>query len=435
MKKFFTLFVFAVFLGLFFAGTANAGGRSASPQAGKGTPIRFLIWGEEQKVAYERSLAEFAKVHPEISVDFQMLSWDDYWSKIQTEFAGGVGPDVFMNQTAYFKTLQAANAAEPLNNYIQRDKIDTSRYDKLALDIYSENEKLYILPKDFDSIALIYNKDLFDRFGVSYPDDSLSWNPQDGGSFLQLAKRMTRDINGNDAASPQFDHNNIAIYGFLVRSANQTLYWNFIRMNGGDIMNYSDPKTIEAVQFLQDCMYKYYVSPPMSSVQSAAPFESGIIAMETEGSWNLWNVENQCNFNWGTTLLPKGPSARSSVVNSVGPSVYAQSKYKEEAWQLVKWIGSDTSQKIFAESGVVFTGLTDGGYWDIFVDYWAKRNRDIRAFLTTFQASDLFLTPMVPKYNEKEASVAKNIGLVFTNRLTAKQAGDAITADFIVIGN
>jgi multiple sugar transport system substrate-binding protein len=433
MKKIFVVFMTVLLSVVLTANLSAKGGQSGSSQGGKQN-IRFLIWGEEQRVAYDRSLAEFSKVHPDINVDFQTLGWDEYWSKIQTEFAGGTGPDVFMNQTAYFLTLQNANAAEPLNDLIKRDNIDLSKYNKLALDIYTQNDKVYILPKDFDSVALIYNRDLFDRYGVPYPDDTLTWNPRDGGTFLELAKRMTIDVNGNNAASPRFDKNNIAIYGFLVQNAThaQVVNWNFIRMNGGDIMDYSNPRTIEAIQFLHDLMYKYYVAPPISAVQSAAPFPSGIISMYTEGSWNIWSIENQSNFNWGSAMLPKGPVARSSCINSIGPSVYTQSKYKEAAWELVKWIGSDTSQRIFGQEGVVFPGVS--AFWDLFVNYWKGRNRDVSAFMTTFRTSDNFLTPMDPKYNEKEATITKNIDLVFQNRQTAQQAGAAIAADFAAIG-
>jgi hypothetical protein len=49
--------------------------------------------------------------------------------------------------------------------------------------------------------------------------------------------------------------------------------------------------------------------------------------------------------------------------------------------------------------------------------------------------ADAFIAPLVPRWNEKDASISKNIDLVFMNRISAKEAGDAIAADLASIGN
>ena len=52
--------------------------------------------------------------------------------------------------------------------------------------------KLYGLPSDFSTIALVYNKDMFDKYGVPYPDDTWDWD-----KFLWAAKKFTKDTDGD----------------------------------------------------------------------------------------------------------------------------------------------------------------------------------------------------------------------------------------------
>jgi multiple sugar transport system substrate-binding protein len=432
MKRCFVSMLIAGFLVLLAVSSLVACRRSSS---GGVTTIRYYTWTAEQLDGIRATVAEFESQYPNIKVDVQTGPWDQYWQKMQTEIAGGNAADVFMNQTWYFKTLQAAGAAEPLDDWIKRDNVSLANHNQMVIEIYTENGKLYAMPQDWDAICIVYNKDLFDKYGVPYPDESLEWNPVDGGSFIQLAKRMTIDANGNNGLSPNFDRNNISVYGFLVQNSNNVGYWNFIRMNGGDILTFNDPRSVEAIQWMQDTMYKYYVAPQQAAVQSIGAgvmFASGTVAMHLNGNWALSDLEKQCGFNWQVAVLPSGPRGRSTIVNGIGQSVFIGSQYKEESWTFLKWLGGARSQQILAQTGTVFPSTKT--YWPDYIKFWADKGRDISPFQREFETADTFIAPLVPRWNEKDASIQKNIDLVFMNRLSAKEAGDAIAADFAAIG-
>ncbi|MDR2484695.1 MAG: sugar ABC transporter substrate-binding protein [Treponema sp.] len=434
VRKLFALPVLAVtglVLGLSFVSCNRSGAAKDAV-----VTIRYFTWTAEQIDGIRATVKEFEQANPKIKVDVQTAPWDQYWQKMQTEVAGGNAADVFMNQTWYFKTLQAANAAVPLDEWIARDNVSLANHNQKVVAIYTENGKLYAMPQDWDAICIVYNKDMFDKYGVPYPDENLSWNPQNGGSFIELAKRMTVDSKGNNGLSPNFDRNNIATFGFVLENSNNVGYWNFMRMNGGDILTFNDPRSVEAIQFLQDTMYKYYVAPQQAAVQSmgsGAMFASGTVAMHLNGNWALGDLEKQCNFNWQVAMLPSGPKGRSTIVNGIGQSVFTGSQHKEEAWQFVKWLGGARSQQILAQTGTVFPSTNT--YWPEYIKFWADKGRDISPFQKEFDTADTFIAPLVPKWNEKDASVHKNIDLVFMNRISAKEAGDNIAADFAAIGN
>lgn len=389
--------------------------------------IRYFTWTEEQVDGIRQSIEAFNKEYPNIHVDLQTAPWDQYWSKMQTEIAGGTCADVFMNQTWYFKTLQESGAAEPLTPLIERDNYSMEGHNEKVEDIYTEDGVLYAMPQDWDCESIVYNKDLFDKYGVEYPDENLEWNPTDGGSFLELAQKMTIDENGKNITEEGFDPDHIASYGFLVQNSNNACYWNFIAMNGGDVNKYDDPKTVEAMQFIQDLIYKYGVAPQMAAVQSMGAdtmFASGNVAMYTTGNWVLSTLKKTCGFDWQTAVLPKGPEGRSTLVNGIGQSVYSGSKNKEAAWTFVKWLGSDKHEEIMGSTGTVFPSKSV--YWDTYIDYWKKQDTDVSAFKTMFDTADVYTAPMVPNWNEKDAAITQNVDLLLMNKINAKEMGDAI---------
>lgn len=393
--------------------------------------IRYFTWTEEQVDGINKSIEAFNKEYPNIKVDLQTAPWDQYWSKIQTEIAGGTCADVFMNQTWWFKVLQESGAAEPLTPLIERDNYSMNGHNQRVIDIYTEDDILYAMPQDWDCECIVYNKDLFDKYGVEYPDESLNWNPTDGGSFLELAQKMTIDKNGKNITEEGFDPDNIVSYGFLVQNSNNACYWNFIAMNGGDIDKYDDPKTEEAMQFLQDLMFKYKVAPQLASVQSMGAdtmFASGNVAMYTTGNWVLSTLGKTCNFDWQTTLLPEGPQGRHTLVNGIGQSVYSGSENKEAAWTFVKWLGSDKHEEIMGNTGTVFPSRED--YWDNYIDYWSGQGADVSPFKKMFDVATVYTAPMVEHWNEKNAAITKNIDLLFMNKINAQEMGDAIAEEY-----
>ncbi len=104
-------------------------------------------------------------------------------------------------------------------------------------EIYNHEGKQYAVPKDFDTIGLWYNKNLFDEANLSYPDESWDWD-----DLYEAAKVLTND----------------QVYGILTPLHNQEGYYNFVYQNGGTIITddkksgYDDPKTIEALEYLRE---------------------------------------------------------------------------------------------------------------------------------------------------------------------------------------
>ena len=335
--------------------------------------LRYALWDTNQLPAMEASINEFMRQNPNINVVIELTEWNDYWTKMTTGVAARTLPDVFWGHLAYFSGLVSKGALLDLTPYIERDKLDLSIYYQSLLENWKYKGKQYGIPKDWDTICIMYNKDAFDKAGVPYPSADWSWNPRNGGEFVQVLQKLTIDQNGRNVTEKGFDKNRVVQYGIggLAASEMQTGWLNFVWMNGGQgVLDQpygnkfvlDEPKTVEALQFYADLVSKYGVSPtPEMQGTSASGWElfvAGRVATIPVGSWQLSAARENLTFDWDVIVLPKGPAGRYSCFNGLAHNIYARTKHPEEAWKLAKWMDGYESQKIISEYGVVFPAIS-----------------------------------------------------------------------------
>ena len=106
-----------------------------------------------------------------------------------------------------------------LTELIKKYKVDLSKFEPGLLQTYSEvsgEGKLYGLPESINPHVMFYNKDLYDKFGVPYPKDGMTWNEayemsrrltnfQDGIQFRGIGLFFRTIPTNNDASLPQID--------------------------------------------------------------------------------------------------------------------------------------------------------------------------------------------------------------------------------------
>lgn len=119
--------------------------------------------GEEKTIAYEDKLiAEFEEKNPDINVEVQRMSMDDYTQTIQTKIASGDAPDVFM--------IEQSNLEKYAKNDYLQDLSDTDIVNHYDGNMLSYDGKLYGAPLSVNAYVVTYNKELFEKVGVEIPD-------------------------------------------------------------------------------------------------------------------------------------------------------------------------------------------------------------------------------------------------------------------------
>ncbi|MDD5067344.1 MAG: sugar ABC transporter substrate-binding protein [bacterium] len=315
--------------------------------------ITLMMWGRtEEIVAVDNFIKEFNKLYPEIRVKRMHVS--SYYDKLQTMIAAGTPPDVMYMGSEYFPSYVSRDALLDLTPYLENDpegkspKFNPADFYPEVMAPFQYNGKYYGIAKDFSTMVLYYNKDLFDKEGVKYPPDSWTWQ-----DFRKAAMALTR---------PGADKRIIDHYGFVFE--NWVGYWvSWVRQNGGEIYDDAAGRYIigkepylsrntEALQFIYDLMYNDHAAPTMQETQDMGTsqlFETGKVAMCTYGRWRTLELKNVRTFKWDVALLPYNKT-RSSTLFTVCYSIAKRSKKIPEAWKLLKFLAGEAGQINTAES-------------------------------------------------------------------------------------
>lgn len=431
------------------AAGGDAAATSAPAAGGEGVTIRYQLWDSNQQPAYQACADAFHEENPGITVKIEQLGWGDYWSGIQTGMVGGTAPDVFTNHLAKYPEFAAKNQLVDIEPMVQRDGVDLSVYYPGLADLWVRDGKRFGLPKDWDTVAIVYNADMLAAAGVDPASlKDLTWNAQDGGTFGELIKKLTLDSNGKNALDPAFDKTKVVQYGFIPQGAGgfsgQTQWSMFAASNGFKFTDgpwatryyYDDPKLAETLQWYANLHLVDGVAPSQADVSSQGGqtlFTAGKGALTTDGSWTIGDYLTKSSFKVGFAPLPAGPEGRKSMFNGLADSIWVGSQHQEEAWQWVKFAASKTCADIVGGFGVVFPAQQSGV--DAALAKRAADGVDVTAF--TDQAKDpngTFLFPITDHGAEIATIMDSATQSIMLGQATAadalKQANDEVNALF-----
>lgn len=363
-------------LGLLLAVLALCGGCAQAP-SGKVVTLRMVLWGTaKDEASLNDSLKRFYKSHPNIRVKLEITPHARVFDKLLISYAGGRAPDVSRVSSLWFYPLAAKGVLEDLDPFIRADSsFDLSDFYGVALDGWGKYQgRVYALPTDLDLYGIYYNKKMFAKAGIPFPDASWDWN-----TYLQVARKLTRDTDGDG----KIDQWGSTVDGFW-----QAYVWQ----NGGDILNAShtkclldQPAAYEALQWMTDLRQKWHVAPSpadTADVGQLGLWVMGRIGMFHSGSWAaaMMFKDRVTSFEWDVAPLPKG-KVRASFLGGSAFSMVAGSRHKKEAWELVKFMTSPyiqarwavenqiiPSRRSIAESGAFLNQPGPPAHRKVFVD-------------------------------------------------------------------
>lgn len=402
----------------------------AAPVA-EGT-ISYGLWDSNQLPAYEQCAADFTKANPKIKVNIEQIGWDDYWKKVNAGFVSGDGYDVFTSHLAFYPEFVNNGQVLALDDYIKRDSVDVANaYQPGLASLWtSPDGAQYGLPKDFDTIALFYNKKLTDAAGVDL--SNLEWNPTDGGTYEKAIARLTVDKNGVRGDEPGFDKKKVATYGIWMENSGggdgQT-QWSFLAASNGWKVNdgpwdtnyhYDDVKFQETIDWWYSLTEKGYM-PTLAQQQGVGwsdQLAAGKVAIASNGSWMTGSVFGAKSDKFEPALAPTpvGPTGkRASMYNGLADNISTTSKNPEASWQWVKYLGSAACQDVVAASAVVFPAIPAAT--DKAVAAMQAKGIDVSAFSVHITEGTTFLFPIADKKSK--------IGDIMTPAMEAVMSGKA----------
>ena len=115
----------------------------------------------------------FTKRHPNITIKAENTPWGDFRQKYLTQAAGNALPDIIYVHFSWAQDFAKSGILKAVDDYIAKESnFHLDDFVKSSLPSYQRDGKLWVVPYDEGPGVMYYNKDIFDKAGIKYPDDS-----------------------------------------------------------------------------------------------------------------------------------------------------------------------------------------------------------------------------------------------------------------------
>ena len=332
------------------------------------THLTFQIWDVAQRDSMQAVCDAYTAKNPDVVIEVQVTSWNEYWTKLEAAAESNTMPDIFWmhtNQILYYSDFGMLADVTDLYEDVEPNYYQ-NHFSEISIgNAQGSNGRMYGVPKDKDNIFLVYNKEMFDAAGVAYPDENWTWDD------LTAASAQIYEKTGK--------------YGFMAYNDDQMGYWSFVYQAGGCILTedktrggFDQPGTRKGMEFYVGMQSNDWC-PKQAYFAETAPgtaFFSEVGSMYIEGNWELMN---KCiNFpnmdgKWDIAPMPKCPDpvsgdGRATISNGLCYSTAARGKTRDIALDVIKFFGTEEAQLLASSYGAAISAYngTEQPYFDAF---------------------------------------------------------------------
>lgn len=233
--------------------------------------------------------------------------------------------------------------------------IDSANFVQAALNSYTgEDGNMYGVPKDFQTVCLIYNKELFDEAGLAYPGNDYTWE-----QMLSDAQKLTKTENGETTQWGYVHNASVMSSWFVYCYSNGGVLFD-TEANGGKYIDTDANR--EAFQNAADLIFKYNVAPSGSVTAETTPdelFMNGKVAMITYVPSQIANYVAMLGKDAiGIASFP-AMKQQATISNNLGYGIPAGTENLEAAKLYLTYLASREGQEPQAEIIIpAYQGIT-----------------------------------------------------------------------------
>ena len=291
---------------------------------------------EEQKLT--EAVEDFERAHPDTAVKITRIPYAQNLAQFINAAQAGTSPDVVRVSDSELGKMGdvRVNGAPILEDLgAHYTPVQKQAYALSALAPMRVKNRLLALPASGGTLALVYNKRLFDEAGLAYPSEN--WTTDD---FLSAAKTLSSG----------------EVKGITVPL--KWSYWLLPFLSGyggplfeGDIPQFASASHAEGLDFYLDLDRVYGVAAPSSSPEvMTTTFQRERAAMVIDGVWN-YQTYADAGIDIGVALLPRvsktGQRMR-PLASYFGWAMSKTASNKIRAAELIEWLSSAPVQKRLA---------------------------------------------------------------------------------------
>lgn len=302
------------------------------------------MWGSspEETALVDNQIKAFQVKYPNIEVKKQ-VSVGDYGQELQANFAANTEPDIFYVDSADSLAYIDKKAIVSLDEYL--DKSQLGDYNKVLLDAFSKEGKVYGLPKDYNPLVMFVNTDMLEKAGAKVPT---TWAELEV-TLEQLKKAGAKGLLGKDFKYPM----SVVNGGERVAA--------FALQNGGniyniekDVLELNSPEVAGGYDFQYNLIRKGLAEAPvaMGDGWSGDSFARNKVAIVYEGGWLVPFMRSAGpNVKYQMVNLPKGQKD-ATMMFTVAYSMGRNTKYPKESVQLMEFLTGVEAQQMTIETGL-----------------------------------------------------------------------------------
>lgn len=410
---------------------------AAKPAAQDVVDITFMGWGDPVEDLGVRSAIEvFQQEQSAVTVTW-LHTPDNYNEKLLSNVAAGTPPDTAFISQSQFNTLVHDGLTLDITDFVEADPMLSApdyfiqpQETERSTDVHG---RWHGIGSTWTALHMYYSIPLFEAAGVEPPDfaEDKIW---DWDTFVEAAKALTVDANGNHPGDEGFDRMNVTQWGFYMDMSWWMMYDAAARLNGGELskdglLTLDTPEAIAGLQAVADLIYVHQVMPEavffnelgMSATQM---IDTGRLAMVADGSWTLASMQDMAT-PFGVAPVPRiSPDGRASGQGHLH-SILRGTQKADAAWQWLHFLATPFYQTHFCKLGLWIPNqtalLTDEG-----LNTWITEGihpSNYRAFVSDYVPA--YMSPTIVPAGFPRASA------IFTPAKDQVMLGTAQAADVI----
>jgi len=414
---------------------------AATPPPAEAVTITFTGWGgTEEDEGVKSAVKYFQEQTPDIKINWIQIP-ENYAEKTMAMVAAGTPPDTAFIYNTLFQGYARDGLLLDITNNLKADPVvGVPGYFIEPQETFrcTREGKWYGIGSCWVAPHIYYNNDIFKKEGITPPSNNYT-EAWDWPTFLDVAKKLTIDKNGKHPGDTGFDRDNMERWA-IQWPATEVCEHAAVVSNGGEwidpktgLIVLDQPNSYGAFQKMADLMLVQEVSPRGAAftalgLTNTQMLENGKLAMAIDGSWALsWITKIKADL--GTAVLPKMVNAATDMQAHIHCG-FAKSKFPGQAWQWLRFLGTEYYQLIFLKIGLWLPSQTALMTPDGMKKWYTERTAPGQGVHPV--GYDKIVTEYVPKcgnvlymppgYSEADSIITPALDAVWIGAKTAEEA-------------
>ena len=306
---------------------------AASEPAEPGADLTILIGssGDAETDIVNQLVADWSA---ESGVNAEVIVASDLNQQLSQGFSSNSPPDLFYLSTDQMAAYAATDSLEP---YAESLSNADDFYPNLR-EAFTYDGQFMCAPKDFSTLALVINSDMWADAGLTDADIPTTWE-----ELTAVAGQLTTEEHVGLGYGPEVQRIGV----FMAQAGGAFLD------EAGTTAVVDSPENAEALQFVKDQMAAetFAFSSDLGAGWGGEALGNGLAAMVIEGNWITGAMTNDFpDVNYVVTELPAGPAGEGTIQYTNCWGMAALSDNIPGATALVEYLTSSESQLAAAEA-------------------------------------------------------------------------------------